>query len=216
MVDIQLRDFELRFNYFGIIDLEFSSWKGSQKRNWSLKWEKREVINIGISKFNKSFVGRVYERNFFFKPKNRKLSLYFQNLTSITQSKINRYNHLNEEDLQKVEIFFKDTNYILSNGIDKIILEEDLKDKKINAKKFLFIKKIVNIKPFISNLLNVSQDKAISSNLPKLIGIKKKGLLKKHFAIDDVRSIYVSLKHLHKKGVFTLNGFTKLCNANCK
>ncbi len=216
MVDIQLRDFELRFNYFGIIDLEFSSWKGSQKRNWSLKWEKREVINIGVSKFNKSFLGKIYEKNFFFKPKNRKLSLYFQNLTSITQSKIERYNHLNEEDLQKVEFFFKDTNYILSNGIDKVILEEDLKDKKINAKKFLFIKKIVNIKPLISNLLNISQDKAISSDLPGLIGIKKKGLLKKHLAIDDVRSIYISLKHLHKKGVFTLNSLTKFCKANCK
>lgn len=36
---------------FAIIDLEWTSWKNSLKRNWSLEWEYREIIQIGTIKY---------------------------------------------------------------------------------------------------------------------------------------------------------------------
>ena len=214
MVVSSQKEFNLRFDYLGIIDLEFSTWKGSQKKNWSLEWEKQEVINIGALKFDKNFKKKLGEKSLFFKPKKKNVSLYFQNLTSIYQSKVNSFKLLNEEDMKSLNFFFKDTKFILSNGIDKIILENDLKNKKIKKENFFFIKKIVNIKPFISKILKVNLDKAVSSDLPKLAGVKENEVLKKHRAIDDVRAIFLSLKELKKKGAFTEETLASFCEMN--
>lgn len=216
MAALLLKEFKLRFEHLGIIDLEFTSWKGSQKRNWSLKWEKQEIINIGVIKFDKSFQKILGEKSFFFKPKKKKVSLYFQKLTSINQNKINSFKFLNEEDIKFLNFFFKDVKFILSNGIDKIILENNLKNRKIKKEKFFFIKKIINIKPFISKILKVKPEKAVSSDLLKLVGITKNKIFKKHQAIDDVKAIFLSLKELKKKGAFTEEMLTSFCEMNCE
>ena len=31
-----------------ILDMEWTSWKGSASRNWSLSYEKKEIVQIGI------------------------------------------------------------------------------------------------------------------------------------------------------------------------
>ena len=35
-----------------IIDTEYTSWKGSQERNWSNKYEYKELVQIGYLIFN--------------------------------------------------------------------------------------------------------------------------------------------------------------------
>lgn len=212
----QLKDYKLRFDDLGIIDLEFTSWKDSLKRNWSLEWEKKEIINIGAIKFNKKFENKIVEKSLFFKPKKNKLSTYFQNLTSISQSKINSSNFLNDKDLIKINFFFKNTEFIFSNGIDKMILIEDLKDKKINYKKYSFLDKIINIKPLIARLLNIHENEAISSDLPKLVGINRGKSLKKHLAVDDAKAIFFCLRHLNNEGILTFEALIKFSKRNSK
>ena len=46
-----------------IIDLEWTSWKGSQKRNWSLNYEKRDIIELGyviFRNFDTKFIIKNY------------------------------------------------------------------------------------------------------------------------------------------------------------
>jgi len=40
---------------YAILDMEFTSWKGSLERNWSFEWEKREIVNIQTLKANFSY-----------------------------------------------------------------------------------------------------------------------------------------------------------------
>jgi inhibitor of KinA sporulation pathway (predicted exonuclease) len=212
----QLKDYKLRFDDLGIIDLEFTSWKDSLKRNWSLEWEKKEIINIGAIKFNKKFENKIFEKSFFFKPKKNKLSTYFQKLTSISQSKINSSNFLKDKDLEKINFFFKNTEFIFSNGIDEVILKEDLKEKRINYKKYSFLDKIINIKPLIAKLLNIDENAAISSDLPKLVGINRGESLKKHLAVDDAKAIFFCLRHLNNEGILTFDTLIKFSKRNGK
>jgi len=71
-------------NEFIIFDTEFTSWKGSQERNWSGKNEYMELVQIGALKVKKgdNRLEIVEIFSIFVKPKiNPILSQYFINLT---------------------------------------------------------------------------------------------------------------------------------------
>ena len=75
-----------------IFDLEFTSWPGSNERNWSLPEEDREIIQIGAIKIE--LTGKMRELDSFqilVRPlKNPILSDYFVDLTGITQDKVEK------------------------------------------------------------------------------------------------------------------------------
>ena len=99
---------------FAIIDLEFTSWKGSFERDWKLSWEKREIIQIGAVKF-KSFNGSLRYKNIYVKPKiNKKLSLYIQKLTKINQNIINTQGKDFKFAIEEIDFFVVVNNLILS------------------------------------------------------------------------------------------------------
>ena len=122
---------------FAIIDLEFTSWKGSLERNWKLKWENREIIQIGAVKF-KSFNGQLKYKSILVKPKiNKNLSTYIQKLTKINQNNINTQGKDFKNAVEEINFFFNDVEYIFCNGLDKEIFIENFKIHKIKKKKFI-------------------------------------------------------------------------------
>jgi inhibitor of KinA sporulation pathway (predicted exonuclease) len=168
---------------FAIIDLEWTSWKNSLKRNWSLPWEKKEIIQIGTIKFYSQ--NKIIKKSIIVKPKiNNNLSYYVQKLTGISQLKMNTRSINFERALLDLSIFYRDTKKIFCNGLDKEILEENCKIHNVNYP--FFLKKIINIGPEISKELSGNSLHFTSGDLNKKIGIKN---LKKHDALNDCMNI---------------------------
>jgi len=179
---------------YAILDLEFTSWKGSLKRNWSLPWEKREIIQIGAIKFN-NFTNFSYQNlNLYIKPViNKKLSIYIQKLTGIKQYHINELAIPLYAANPIINFFFKKVKKIYCNGLDKKILINNYKLLKIPIPKFT--KNIINIKPFLSSELKEDEEKLISSELHNFFKIKNH--YSKHNGLHDCINIFNCLKKIN-------------------
>jgi inhibitor of KinA sporulation pathway (predicted exonuclease) len=179
---------------YAILDLEFTSWKGSLKRNWSLPWEKREIIQIGAIKFN-NFTNCSYQNlNLYIKPViNKKLSIYIQKLTGIKQYHINELAIPLYAANSIINFFFKKVKKIYCNGLDKKILINNYKLLKIPIPKFT--KNIINIKPFLSYELKEDEEKLISSELHNFFKIKNH--YSKHDGLHDCINIFNCLKKIN-------------------
>ena len=177
---------------YAILDMEFTSWKGSLERDWSFQWEKREIINISSIKFDNLKEKKIKKIDIIFKPMSKvPLSLYFQKLTGIKQKKINDHGIEFNKAIKKLEYFFYGIKKIFVNGLDKEILLENCHDNKIVSP--LFIKRIINIRPYFSKILNKDENKIISSELTKL---KSTRSFAPHTGLYDCYSIY---KFVNKK-----------------
>ena len=81
--------------YYTVIDLEWTSWKQNYygkhlEKEKRKKWQKKEIIQIGAIKFDENY--KIKKKlNLITKPKiNKKLSKYIVDLTSITNTVINK------------------------------------------------------------------------------------------------------------------------------
>ena len=177
---------------FAILDLEYTSWKGSLQRNWSFDWEKKEIINISAIKFNDLNKTRLTEIDIICKPLTTKfLSLYFQKLTGIKQKRVNEQGINFKDALNQLEYFFLGVEKIFVNGVDGEVLKKNCKYHKLSHP--LFIKKIIDIRPYLSKILNKDKKKIISSELVKN---ESKGFFIPHTGLYDCYSIY---KFMNKK-----------------
>ena len=129
-----------------------------------------------------------------FKIKNNKLSYYFQILTGIGQSKYNSYAKSFIENFKILKSILENTDVILCNGHDKEILIENLKLNNIKVP--MSINKIKNIRPILSKILKIKQEKIISSELPNLLGLNNQR--KKHDGLYDSIAIFESLRYLYR------------------
>ena len=110
-----------------VFDLEFTSWPGSNERNWSLPEEDREVVQIGAVKIDTSKGLREIDSfNILVRPlKNPLLSEYFINLTGITQKQVdNQGNSFPNALLHFMDFIGKTPINILSNGVMKTLLKK--------------------------------------------------------------------------------------------
>jgi inhibitor of KinA sporulation pathway (predicted exonuclease) len=169
---------------YAIIDLEWTSWKNSNARKRNFSWEIKEIIQIGVIKFEKD-KKNIRIKNLIIKPiYNSKLSFYIQKLTGINQFNLNARSINLKTAIMQLNIFFRGTKKIYCNGLDKEVLEENCKLNKISRP--LFTNKIINIRPQISKILKKNSQEIISSELNEQIGLKP---LKKHLATDDCINI---------------------------
>jgi inhibitor of KinA sporulation pathway (predicted exonuclease) len=180
---------------YAIIDLEFTSWKGSWARNWSLPWEKKEIIQIGAIKFNNFQKFSDKNINIYIKPKiNKHLSSYIQKLTGIRQYHINELGiSLSEADIL-LRKFFSGVKKIYCNGLDKEILINNYKLLKMHEPRF--IKNIYNINPIFVSILNIDKEKLISSELHRFFKIKDNNR-QKHNGLNDCINIFNCLKKIN-------------------
>ena len=180
---------------YAIIDLEFTSWKGSLERNWNLPWEKKEIIQIGAIKFNNFEQFSDKNVNLYIKPSiNTKLSSYIQKLTGIKQYHINELGISLEEADIILRKFFNNVKKIYCNGLDNEILINNY--RLLKKKEPKFTKKIFNIKPLLSSILNIDEKKLISSELHGFFKIKKNNE-QKHNGLKDCINIFNCLKAIN-------------------
>ena len=178
-----------------VFDLEFTSWPGSNERNWSLPNEDREIIQIGAVKIETT--GDMREVDSFqilVRPlKNPILSDYIVNLTEITQEKVEKEGILFPLALSRFINFIGEHPIdILSNGRDEEEIEENC---QIHNIPFLSIfKKSTDLKIYFSEVLGISRKNCTSGMLPELFGLNNQE--KQHNALGDARSISQALKYL--------------------
>ena len=178
-----------------VFDLEFTSWPGSNERNWSLPNEDREIIQIGAVKIETT--GDMREVDSFqilVRPlKNPILSDYIVNLTEITQEKVEKEGILFPLALSRFINFIGEHPIdILSNGGDEEVIEENC---QIHNIPFLSIfKKSTDLKIYFSEVLGISRKNCTSGMLPELFGLNNHE--KQHNALGDARSISQVLKYL--------------------
>ena len=178
-----------------VFDLEFTSWPGSNERNWSLPNEDREIIQIGAVKIETT--GDMREVDSFqilVRPlKNPILSDYIVNLTEITQEKVEKEGILFPLALSRFINFIGEHPIdILSNGGDEEVIEENC---QIHNIPFLSIfKKSTDLKIYFSEVLGISRKNCTSGMLPELFGLNNHE--KQHDALGDARSISQALKYL--------------------
>ena len=178
-----------------VFDLEFTSWPGSNERNWSLPNEDREIIQIGAVKIETT--GDMREVDSFkilVRPlKNPILSDYIVNLTEITQEKVEKEGILFPLALSRFINFIGEHPIdILSNGGDEEVIEENC---QIHNIPFLSIfKKSTDLKIYFSEVLGISRKNCTSGMLPELFGLNNHE--KQHNALGDARSISQALKYL--------------------
>ena len=178
-----------------VFDLEFTSWPGSNERNWSLPNEDREIIQIGAVKIETT--GDMREVDSFqilVRPlKNPILSDYIVNLTEITQEKVEKEGILFPLALSRFINFIGEHPIdILFNGGDKEVIEENC---QIHNIPFLSIfKKSTDLKIYFSEVLGISRKNCTSGMLPELFGLNNHE--KQHDALGDARSILQALRYL--------------------
>ena len=178
-----------------VFDLEFTSWPGSNERNWSLPNEDREIIQIGAVKI--ATTGDMREVDSFqilVRPlKNPILSEYIVNLTKITQEKVEKEGILFPLALSRFINFIGEHPIdILSNGGDEEVIEENC---QIHNIPFLSIfKKSTDLKIYFSEVLGISRKNCTSGMLPELFGLNNHE--KQHDALGDARSISQALRYL--------------------
>ena len=178
-----------------VFDLEFTSWPGSNERNWRLPNEDREIIQIGAVKIETT--GDMREVDSFqilVRPlKNPILSDYIVNLTEITQEKVEKEGILFPLALSRFINFIGEHPIdILSNGGDEEVIEENC---QIHNIPFLSIfKKSTDLKIYFSEVLGISRKNCTSGMLPELFRLNNHE--KQHDALGDARSILQALRYL--------------------
>ena len=186
-----------------VLDTEYTSWAGSQERNWSKKWEKKEMVQLAAIKIRlKDFV--ITKRlNLFIKPIiNPSLSKYFTKLTGITDDKIEK-DGISFKEAIKIFYQFSETRNkekipIYSYGNDYSIIKENLNYNKysLNSKYRKWEIYFYDIIPFLKKN-NIKTENYTSGTLYKIYYPKMKGNV--HDAFWDVYSIFLVLKKLKFK-----------------
>ncbi len=171
----------------GILDLEYTAWEGSAKRQWSEPWEWREIVQVGVLLVD---AGRAFAATdgieILMQPtRNPVLSEYFVSLTGITQEHLVSKARQFTEALDDLSSLFSAADLVVFNGYDGAILRENC---AMNGVAFRWGgDRWYNFRPLLAQTLNVPQQELISSDLPDLAGIRVHG--RAHSALHDCKAI---------------------------
>jgi inhibitor of KinA sporulation pathway (predicted exonuclease) len=177
-----------------IFDLEFTSWPGSNERNWSLPEEDREVVQIGAIKVATSKGLRELDSfNVLVRPlKNPFLSEYFVNLTGITQEQVENHGAIFPNALFRFMEFIGNSPInILSNGADEDVIEENCLIHAIPLPEIFT--RALDSRPYFSKILNIPEKDCCSGMLPQMFGLDNDK--RPHDALEDARSISQIFRH---------------------
>tara|TARA_Y200000002_G_scaffold304579_1_gene260214 strand:- start:463 stop:1041 length:579 start_codon:yes stop_codon:yes gene_type:complete len=178
-----------------IIDLEWTAWKGSHERKWSLEFEQKEIVEFGFVSFNNFSSTSIRKKSFYFKT-SKEISNYFTKLTNITKRFHEERGKKFEKNFFEISREMSQCKIILCNGKDKDIIVENFKLKKLPLP--FFLRKIKDISHVLSNVLNKDGEHQVSSELLDILKIEN-NVKYKHRASDDAHAIFLALKYLIKK-----------------
>lgn len=190
-----------RSSEIAILDMEWTAWEGSWRRDWQGPGEFREVIQIGIIKLTDTAdMEETEDIQILIRPVlNPELSEYFINLTGITQSQVDQQGLPMPEALATMQTFLKPgMPTIYSNGVDGNILDENC--QKIGVPFPFAPDKFADIHSNLDDFLNVHPRDLVSSRLPETMGFSPPGHA--HDAIADCRCIAEALRIMRRAGSF--------------
>lgn len=184
--------------HLAILDLEFTCWEGSLGRNWSDPDEWREVVDIGCMIVDATdFAPGPRGYSALVRPvRSPRVSTYFEDLTGITQSRIDAEAVTFPAALDGLARFLADIPLVIHNGGDGEILRENCQFAGIAEPPL--VARTANIRPLLGRSLEVGREKLVSSKLPELAGLQAPA--NAHTALDDCRSIASALAHWRRTG----------------
>ena len=177
-------------------DTEFTSWEGSIERNWSEPWESREVVQIGAVAMEAEVENwrEVDSFGCLVKPmRNPELSVYFSELTGISQQAVDEKGLELSNALSRFQKFAEGHGgRCFSWGDDVEILEEscDVQGFDWDRRGLTF----ENVRP-LAEKMGTPVAGLQSGMLLDHFGLSTAGH-HGHDAICDARSIGRSLEHL--------------------
>lgn len=185
-------------NKFVLFDTEYTSWEGSQKRNWSGKGEYKELVKLSAIKVKEleDTLEVIDKVDIFFIPRiNSHLSNYFRDLTGISN-----------EDIQTKGFDFKEGMCLFfdflgelplySYGNDVAILEENCRLYREDFESQLQTIVSYDIRKFFQNC-GVETKNYTSGSLYMAFNLDLSGRI--HDSSFDVLSIFESLRYLKQK-----------------
>jgi len=188
-------------SHFIIFDLEFTTWEGAFQRGWDGENEFREIVQIGALKVEYDTLKVLGELNLLIKPaRNPQLSQFFQDLTHVTQERVDR------EGMAFVEAFdrfaeFCDKALVFSYGNDMVVLGENIGlhgcPRNVFGKHDAM--EFVNISPYFNRIDPVTID-VNSGRLWQHFNLPKPGEADEHDALFDCYSILAAIRHLLANG----------------
>lgn len=186
-------------NNFILFDIEYTAWEGSQERNWSYKYEYKEIICISALKINNNNnkLSIVDKFNYYVKPKiNPILSDYIIKLTGITQHTINTIAYNFIDVLEKFYIFCKDYNiYSYGNDYTELKINLELNNIPVLSKYYKWECKFYDIKPIFQNY-NINTNNYTSGTIYKSVNLIPTENIKVHDSMWDTYSLFITLNFL--------------------
>ena len=181
-------------NKFVILDTEYTSWEGSMRRNWSESWEARETVQIAAMLVEQEpEFAQLSSFSVTLRPKkNPVLSEYFTALTGITQSDLD--SSIEYEEAIKLIVDLSEGGslpiYTWGDG-DESSLKETA---AIQGQRFPTELNAMKDVRDVFEALDVSTAGYQSGTIYQALKLPSPG--QAHNALDDVLSIFVSLKSL--------------------
>jgi len=181
-----------------LFDLEYTSWPGSLKGNWSLPKEHREIVQLGAARVRvKGGVFTVLEAfDQMVRPViNPKLSDHFIHLTGITNERLEQEAREFPTVWAQFCRFCEGADQLWCMGKDGEVLRENFVLQKMADR---FPTNCFDIRPALAKILNRKEDEIVSSRLPELVHIEPPE--RAHQALFDVLSVLKALNHLSSEG----------------
>lgn len=177
-----------------ILDVEYTAWEGSQKRNWRQPWEHREIFQIGavLIDIDKQFQEVGCFDKLVIPTLNPVLSDYSVQLSGVTNDDLNQTGLSFEEAINQFYEFVGTDTPIFVNGYDGAVIRENCWFNDLQYKPSS--NQIFDIRPAIANILEIDLAETISSELPSLLQIETNAM--KHNGLCDARAIALALKKL--------------------
>lgn len=183
-----------------IIDLEYTAWEGSLRRDWSEPWEEPEAVQIaGVKLENSDALREVDTLEILVSPRiNPELSDYFVELTGITTVDVAQRGVGFPEAFGRFVAFVADCEQGYCFGGDEPLLRRNCALDGIEYP--LGPDFLRNAKPMIIDYLGRPPNRIASSQLPEALGFARPGPA--HDALSDSRCIAQALRVLRGAGAF--------------
>lgn len=200
-------------NEFILWDTEYTSWKGSQERNWKKTKESniteyKELVMIGAIKVKKigNTLKIIDNKKIYIKPTyNPILSDYFKELTGITQLDIDNYGLSFDKGLNELYLFSTNKNNCLlplySYGNDYSIVDYNL--KLYNFSQFSKFVKWSYMFYDIRDIFDIAIDTSqyTSGTVYKAFNIIPESKIKIHDPLWDSTSLFLSLNYMYENNI---------------
>ncbi len=190
---------------FVIFDSEFTAWKGSWENNWSRPGEHREIIQIAAAIVDPSDQYRIKsEFDILVRPLiNPTLSEYIQQLTGITQKDLDTRAVDFSQAIKLFHAFCKQGSlgaYCWGTDQDKFIETAQLNGLNFSD----YFVNFYDIRDIFEKA-GIATSQYQSGTVYKSIGLSFQE--KQHYAMNDVKSMIITLQELNRNGAVDESSF---------